>query len=185
MRPETELLLCCARRSLDNERVERIRALIRGGIDWAYLLRQAESHALMPLLCWHFTHNCRDAIPRPVLEQLRDYFHSNARSNLLLTEELLRLLDLLAARGIRAIPFKGPALAASVYGNIALRQFCDLDLLVHTNEVSKTKDLLISQGYRPEVNLTQAREAAFLRYQSELLFRRGKVVVEIQWRIAP
>ena len=130
MRPEIELLLCCARRSLDNGRVERIGALIRGGMDWAYLLRQAELHAVMPLLCWHLTRNCPDAIPRPILEQLRDYFHSNARSNLLLTEELLSLLDLLATHGVRAIPFKGPALAASVYGNIALRQFCDLDLNV-------------------------------------------------------
>src|SRR6266545_745263 len=171
MRAETELLLCCARSSIDNARAERIRALIRGGMDWAYLLRQADLHAVMPLLCWHFTHNCPDAIPRPILEQLRDYFHSNARSNLLLTEELLRLLDLLATHGVRAIPFKGPALAASLYGNIALRRFCDLDLLVHTNEVSKARDLLISEGYRPEFNLTRTREAAFLRYQSELLFR--------------
>src|SRR2546427_4838564 len=128
MRAESELLLCCARGSLDNERVERLRSLIRGGIDWPYLLRQAEAHGVMPLLSWQLARNCLDAIPRPILDQLQKYYYSNARSNFLLTEELLRLLDLLTSHGIRAIPFKGPALAASVYGNIALRQFCDLDL---------------------------------------------------------
>src|SRR5437867_5911015 len=185
MRPEFELLLSCARRFIDDGCVENLRSLLRGGIDWPYLLRQADAHGLTPLLCWHLTNSCRDEIPRPLLEQLRDHFYSNARSNLLLTGELLELLDLLAARGIRAIPFKGPALAASVYGNIALRQFCDLDLLVDANAVAKIADLLASRGYRQEFNLTRAREAAFLRYQSERLFRRDRVVVEIQWRIAP
>ena len=185
MRPESELLLCCARSSIDSERSDRIRSLLRDGIDWTHLLRQAKEHGVMPLLCWHLTNHCLDGIPQPLVDRLRDHFHSNARSNLLLTEELLSLLDLLEARGIRAIPFKGPALAASVYGNIALRQFCDLDLFVHASEVSKTRDLLISAGYQPELNLTREREAAFLRYQCELLFRRDRVVVEIQWRIAP
>ncbi len=185
MCPESELLLCCARSSVDDERSKRIRSLLRDGIDWTHLLRQANKHGLMPLLCLHLTSNCLDAMPRPIVDQLRDHFHSNARSNLLLTEELLELLDLLAAHGIRAIPFKGPALAASVYGNIALRQFCDLDLLVRENEVPKTKDLMISLGYEPQINLARAREGAFLRYQCEILFQRDKVVVEIQWRIAP
>ena len=161
MRPESELLLCCARSSIDSERSDRIRSLLRDGIDWTHLLRQAKEHGVMPLLCWHLTNHCLDGIPQPLVDRLRDHFHSNARSNLLLTEELLRLLDLLEARGIRAIPFKGPALAASVYGNVALRQFCDLDLLVHASEVSKTRDLLISAGYQPELNLTREPVCVF------------------------
>ena len=36
----------------------------------------------------------------------------------------------LPLQGIAAIPYKGPVLAAAVYGNLALRTFSDLDILV-------------------------------------------------------
>lgn len=47
------------------------------------------------------------------------------------------------------IPYKGPALAVSVYQNLALRQFSDLDILVHTWDFHFTaQDLLIAHGWR-------------------------------------
>lgn len=50
---EAELLICCARTYTSSEWVERIRALLREEIDWAYLYRLAEMYGMMPLLYWH------------------------------------------------------------------------------------------------------------------------------------
>jgi len=36
---------------------------------------------------------------------------------------LLKLLDLFENHGIPAVPFKGPVLASSIYGDLSLRQF--------------------------------------------------------------
>jgi hypothetical protein len=47
-----------------------------------------------------------------------------------LTAELCRLISLFAAADIAAIPYKGPVLGLFAYGNIALRRFVDLDVIV-------------------------------------------------------
>jgi len=97
------------------------------------------------------------------------------------------LLKLFEAHGIQAVPYKGPALGAAAYGNLSLRQFRDLDILVRKRDVLSAKDLLIAHGYRPSVHVTQAQEAAYLRSQYEYEFLRedGKVVVELHWGVTP
>ena len=79
-----------------------------------------------------------------------------------MTGELLRLLTLFESAGIPAIPYKGPLLASLVYGKIARRQFCDLDILVRKRGFPKARRLLLSQDYRPMFSLTPAQEARYL-----------------------
>lgn len=187
IRPEAELLTCCALVHMNSERADRIRALLRENIDWTYLFWTAVFHRMMPLLYWHLNATCPEAVPETKMNYLRDYFHWNARRDLYLTGELCRTLQLFEANGIPAIPFKGPALASSVYGDFALREFMDLVILVHEHDVQRASQLLISQGYRPQLDLTRAQQEALTRCQSEQIFlrREDHVIVKIQWRIAP
>lgn len=185
MRPEAELLLCCARSQMDSARAARIRALLQEGIDWSCLLQRALPHGLAPLLYWNLNATCPEAVPQATLTHLRNHFHANARRNLFLTGELLKLLNLLEVHGIPAIPLKGPVLAASVYGNLAFRWFGDLDIWVRQQDVLRARDLIMSQGYQPQIQLTNGREASFLRSHRELRLDgdAGRVLVELQWRI--
>jgi hypothetical protein len=185
-RPEIELLLCCARTVRSPEVTARIRALLQESMDWEYLLRTARRHGVAPLLYWHLDATCSDAVPENTFDRLRDHFRANGLRNLFLTGELLRILNAFEAREILAIPYKGPALAASVYGNLALREFNDLDILIHRGDVPKAKEVLTSMGYQARYWLTRTQEAAFLRSQREHPFRRddGKSVVELHWGIA-
>jgi Uncharacterised nucleotidyltransferase len=122
-RPEVELLLCCARISSPSERAAQIRAELRKEIDWTNLLRRARTRGIILLLYWRLSKTCSEAVPTTVLDRLRGDFHANSLRNLSLAKELLKLLNLVEAQGITAIPYKGPALAAFAYGNLALRQF--------------------------------------------------------------
>jgi hypothetical protein len=61
--------------------------------------------------------------------------------------ELRRLLHRFEMGGIPAIPFKGPVLAASAYGNLALRRFSDLDILVREHDGDAGRRLLAELGY--------------------------------------
>ncbi len=74
-------------------------------------------------------------------------FHVNSRRCLLFAGRLVEILRLLEANNITAIPYKGPVLAASVYDNLVLRQAGDLDILVHSRDVSKAKALISSLGF--------------------------------------
>ncbi|MEE9165893.1 MAG: nucleotidyltransferase family protein [Candidatus Neomarinimicrobiota bacterium] len=164
-----------------------MRSLMQKQLDWAYLFWMARVHAMVPLLCWYIDVTCRDALPTAILNQLRKHFRHNARNNLFVTRELLRILDLFEEYGIEAIPYKGPVLASSVYGNLALRQFVDLDFLIQKQDALKARDLLLSQGYRPENPLATEKEVSYLRSERELVFIRndGRVFLDIHWQIVP
>ena len=185
-RPEAELLLCCARTVSSPDTDARIGVLIREGIDWGYLLRTARRHGVASLLYRHLEAACPQAVPEDVFDILRDHFRANSVRNLSLTGELLRLLDAFGARGIHAVPYKGPALAVSAYGNLALREFIDLDILVHRQDVARAREELVSMGYQARYRLSRAQEEAFLRSKYEHPFTRkdGKVVVELHWELA-
>src|SRR5262249_28128936 len=84
-----------------------------------------------PLLAFTLCGSFSQACPEGIADRLRAFLRVNASRNLLLAHELLRVIDLLGANGIRAIPYKGPLLASQVYGDLGLRLFSDLDILVH------------------------------------------------------
>src|SRR5882672_122693 len=90
-RPEAQLLLACARTSVDAETAERIKALLREDIDWGYVFKKARQNRVMPLLCWNLSALCPGVVPKDILNYLRAFFHGHARHNLSQTRELLSL----------------------------------------------------------------------------------------------
>lgn len=181
------LLLCCARTHLDDETAVRAKAVLQQTLDWDYLLKTALHHKVMPLLYQHLKTDFTESVPAEFMERLRDYFYLNAARNHLLTEELCEVLELFERNGIRAVPYKGAALAKSVYGDAAFRQFSDLDIFIHKEDVTKASDLLHLRDYRKERELTNAREAVFIKIECEHMFIRdqGRVFLDLHWGFAP
>lgn len=147
----------------------------------------AQKHRLRALLYNHLNATCSEAVPELILNRLREVFDGNCRRNLLLTGELLKLLNLFAAHGISAIPYKGPALAVSVYGNLALREFDDLDIMVRTPDVLQAARLMEAHDYRRHIQLKSTQEENFLRHQSEhcFLHTKNRIAVDIHWTFEP
>ncbi len=170
MSPEVELLLCCARTSMDSEINERVRALLREYIDWEYLIEISSLHGMKPLLYWHLKNISTDFVPKTIAKDLKDHYLNTTKINEFLASELIKVLNLFKDHEIPALTFKGPILAASVYGNLSLRQFGDIDVLIHKRNVPKAKDLLISEGFESykNIQLTGAEEASFLQATEEL-----------------
>jgi Uncharacterised nucleotidyltransferase len=163
---------------MDAAGAERVKVLMREDIDWRYVVRTAFVHGVTPLLYWHLHQICPAAVPEAILHRLRRRFRANAHRNLFLTSELFRILNVLMTYDIPAIPLKGPLLAISVYGNLALRQFRDLDVLVHKRDVLQAGDALMSLGYRPTVERPDGQEAGYVCVRDD-----GKVRIDLQWRI--
>jgi hypothetical protein len=106
--------------------------------------------------------------------------------NILLMHELQKLIALFAENEVTAVPYKGPALALQLFGNVALRQFSDLDLLVHPRDVLRARDLLLRDGYEPLPPLTEGQQAVLLRTQCNLPFGREqrRMIVELHWKVS-
>jgi len=186
-RPEINLLLSCARTALDKVITGRIRHLLEGEINWAYLLRMSRAHGIIPLLYRNLKATSADLVPPTIMEELQTEFRINAKRNYLLIGELFKILTLFNSNEIPALPFKGPVLGSSFYGDLALRPFCDLDILLRKKDIPQAKDLLLSRGYRLNFSLTPKQEIAFLHAHSEYSFihEKSHILVELQWEILP
>ena len=104
---EEELILLCARTSVGDKDGERIKELIRKGVDWGSVIRTASRHKVIPLLYRSLITACPDALPETIREELWKQYHSNLGRNVFLAKQLLKIVDLLNAHEISTIPFKG------------------------------------------------------------------------------
>ncbi len=187
LQPELQVLLCCARARLEPADAERLTDLLRRELDWESLLDRASSLRVLPLLASHLLRPRLSTVPQSVQDRLREFAQANTRRNLFLTGELLKLLKLFDAHSISAIPYKGPTLAGLAYRSLALRQFQDLDLLLHRAEIAPARALLLAHGYQPAYSLPPLKERAYLESLGQLPFwnEKNDCLVELHTDIAP
>ncbi len=182
--PELRILLELLRSG--GARPEHLHALLRADVDWSELVRLARGHAVAPVCHENLSRLGRTLVPATVMDQLDRFRLSNARTVLRLTHELGELLDILGNAGIPAIPFKGPVLAADLYGDIALRQFGDLDILVRKSDFWDTIRLLTSRGFVPEAAFSPLQQKFYLRDNCALyLSFPSQRFLDLQWQFAP
>ena len=183
---EFELLLTCCSVTREESNGRDVAAFVEGGVDWRRVLRLAEHHGVLPLL-YETLRGPAANVPSGIVEELRRSYEQNARRNLKFTAELFRILDSLDARGLATIPHKGPVLTESVYGDLALRSFSDLDILVRPSDVQHARTVVQELGYVPTLSLSSAEERAYLATGYEYTFDgpAGRNLLELQWNIVP
>ena len=150
IRPEKQLLLNCARTRFDDARAQGTRTLVRGDLDWAYLSAAADVHSVTPLFCRQLQHAGSAGIPEKTWSELREKARRNAIRVLYLTTELVRIVEGFRAGGVLAVPYKGPVTAAQAYGDVTLRQFDDLDIIVRQRDLAGASEVLASLGYHDQ-----------------------------------
>src|ERR1700749_3650084 len=120
-----------------------------GSFDWEYVARLARRHAVVPLVYRALQTFARGAAPEPVRKALSEKYRANAARNVLLAGELLRGSGLFESEGVRSLAYKGPALAVAAYGDLSLRRFVDLDVIVRESDLGRASELLRDLGYAP------------------------------------
>jgi len=172
------LLLACARPRLDEKHAGAVRSLVARQVDWQLFARAADRHGVLPLVCRNLEQVAGHLLPEEELRRLHSRARRAAARGFALACELPPILDLLQAHGIRALPFKGPALSTFLYGAPFLRQFVDLDVIVAPDDAHRAIDLLLSDGY------AGAHGAAPANSHRSLISDRRGVNLEIQWNLA-
>lgn len=145
---EDELLILVARSRVDDAAVSRTSTLIAQDLDWERFVQSVIYHRVTPLVSRILSRDFRAETPSRVIDGLAGRCAAIARRNLYLTARLLQLVEWLRCEGIRAIAYKGPVGAALAFGNISLRQFGDLDILVESATYMRTRELFAASGYR-------------------------------------
>jgi len=184
-RPAMNLLLLCARARITPEISDRIRAAVQQDVNWIALIRLALRHDVMPRLYRSLQQVCPDAVPEGILAPLRARYEAQAAQARRHAEELVRIVSLFEEQGIRAVPYKGPTLAQRFYGDLSLREFGDLDIMILERDVPRAQDLIRSHGYR-FVYLKDADQLSqYVRTNRELQFEGPDGLrLELHWRFA-
>ena len=120
-----------------------------------------------------------------LLADLKSAYSQIARRNMLMSAELIQIIKLFEENGIEALAFKGPALAQRSYGDITLRQFGDLDILIQGSDVSSMIDLLIANDYRPTIDLGREMKDRLIHTLNVIGFYKSaaNILIEVHWEL--
>lgn len=147
--PEKRLLVACARTVVEPAVAQEIRELCAAPLDWEFVVNTSAVNSILPLVARNIGAIASDLAPANHLERLTKGARANALRCLSLTAELIKVMELLRASGVQAMPYKGPVLAVDAYGDVALREFEDLDIIVRQRDMAKVDAIVKGQGYRP------------------------------------
>lgn len=176
--PSFHLCLILSRSVLPDDRLERARGLIaEGRVDWRRFLNLVVAHQVYPLVARQVT-EWGLPVPREVRGELRAMRMLNDARARRLEENLAWMGSLLREKGIPFYPFKGPALARRLYGDVTLRHADDLDLLVREPDFPVVTKFLEGKGFR-----LAERSRYSASYAGEAESRA--VLVDVHYRLMP
>ena len=177
-----ELLLAAARLApADAARLREAATRVR---DWDGLVELARWHRALPFVSRQLAALAPDAVEASVLMRLHDAAREVAVRALASARELVRMLEGFSSAGVRALAYKGPALAVAVYGDPGLRDCVDLDFVVSPGDVSRARVVLVSLGYRQREGMSRAQEGAIYGGQGHFPYVSDGRFAELHWRFS-
>jgi hypothetical protein len=185
---EFRLVAACCIWPPSEHRNAAIRQAASGTVDWDNVLQVTRRQRVAGLV--YDGLKCAEIVmPAAVSDALAAGASDVARRSLLLASEALRLQDVFAAASIPVMFVKGTALAQLAYGNIAIKQAYDIDVLVTPDAVVRACAVLDAAGYKrtfPTANVTPERFATWTEFSKECVFQHDRhgVIVELHWRLA-
>ena len=176
--PEGILLLTCAATEVAPEKVENA---LKSELDWEYIVGSAIHHRVAPLL-YHNLQKASDGLaPRRAMEALRETYTESLANNIVASRELRGILEAFSHSQIRVIVLKGAALAETIYSDIGLRPYSDIDLLVHKEDQPRATAKLSQLGYDL---LFDYRLGFSQQFGHQLSYVKGDVAIDLHWHIA-
>lgn len=168
-------------------RAERLQALARAGLDGERLVVSALKNRVVPLLFRAVRSLGGAGLDAHSQELLATHARRHQAEALIHVQECLRLLAACAEAGVRAVPYKGPILAATLYDDLADRQYYDLDVLVAPEDLTRAREVVGALGYEALDRLEQDSEHRHLAEDCELHFRHRQrgLVLELHWEALP
>ena len=173
------LILECCKITQD---ITKIKELIPSINNWDDFIDISYAHGVFPLI-YRTLKNFADIISLDVLNEMKLYNMNIVKQNMLMTAELIKVMNILEENGIEAIAFKGPTLSQMAYGNITRRQYADLDILIEDKDKTKAINLLTSLHYQPEIILKENTKRSFYKDVNVIGFdnTHNNIYVEIHW----
>jgi hypothetical protein len=148
LRREWPLLLDFCSLPRDPAKISRLVAVIRDADSFVCL---AQAHGVLGHLTAGLAGIPGFQIPSPFLDSLRAHRRAHLFSNLAMTAELFRVLALFRQSEIECVVVKGPVLSLRAFGEPAVRQYVDLDLLLRQKDIPRAAEILVDADYNSRI----------------------------------
>ncbi len=159
-------------------------------LDINTLIGLANQHGILPLVYKTLkkllqSDSASDINYGVLLADLKSAYTQIAQRNMLMSAELIRIMKLLEENDINALAFKGPALSQLAYGDITLRQYVDLDILVKRKDIYTIDKLLKDKSYQRVYALSTSQEKVWIKHAKDIGFYHPKsnVHLEMHWAL--
>ena len=175
--PEDTLLLNCAVTEVASEKIQEA---LKSQLDWEYIVGSAIHHRVAPLLYYNLEKTNNGLVPQRVVGMLHETYTEALANSIVASYGLKEVLKAFSDSQLRVIVLKGAALAETIYPDIALRPYCDIDLLILKEDQPRATIKLSQLGYDL---LFDYRLGFSQRFGHQLCYVKGDVTVDLHWHI--
>ena len=157
----------------------RVRELL-ARVDFGRLERELDDRRLLPLIGSRAIEVGDELVPHGFRVAVGRSLAAGRAHGISIEWATRRVCASLEAAGIRALPLKGPTLAAEVHGDVGLRATSDVDLLVPPAQLDAAAELLVGEGFTPPRDVRRSNGLPDLHL---VLTHPRLEQVELHWRI--
>ena len=182
LKSEDKIILLLSRLNVPEEILEEAGSLIEGegqSFDYDRLISLAAANEVAPLLYKNLKGLA--GVPENLINGLKSIYYHTVAHNTFNARELLKILGLLKANGIDAIPLKGSLASEIVFENPGLYPAGDIDILVKPSDLAETGRVLREAGYTKTKDLS---ECDLLANSYHLIYHNDYHSVEVHWNLA-
>jgi hypothetical protein len=180
-------MLCLVVAPQRSEVADQVRARLEAAVDWTAAIQTALNHGLLPLFCARIRSDFSDCLPPEIRAAMDLFLEQHQGSVATLNQALVNIMELFDVAVIPAIPFKGPTLAQRAFGDVGLRLFSDLDILMPAARVDQAVQILLDNQYQHQAHLNPAQVRGVRHYGGQyFMFHPDTgVCVEPHWAFTP
>lgn len=184
MTSEVHALLVCARVAVGTADSKELAAALGECPSVERLCDIAVRHRMLGHL-HRALHSMSSPVEAGLVRRVDGLQHAVALRSTRQTGQLLRILGVLEAVGIAALPFKGPAWAQILYGESTLRHSTDIDLLVSPEDAISARQTLVDAGFvdLDPFNVKMLTGPQRVGGQIALRGADADLLVDLHWRI--
>jgi hypothetical protein len=157
----------------------------QGEENWESLLAACSYHQVSPIVFHRLKNHSAHIVPSGILERLRARFYRISAYNHRLAMLLVELIEEFEREQIPCLALKGPAVALAAYGDLSLRQYEDIDILIRAEHVAKAVETLFNRGFHPALGHDERYKDVKLYHEITLMAPDESYSLDLHWQLAP